>query len=87
MINECIIVSKEVGDKFILAKNRDRTYNPELEIVHTIIDGVEVAYLHDLIIGINGKSYVTQVVAVYMWEATFDSRDYAKGTAIAIVHR
>jgi len=49
MINECIIVSKEVGDKFILAKNRDRTYNPELEIVHTIIDGVEVAYLHDLI--------------------------------------
>ena len=39
----------------------------------------------DLIIGINGKSYVTQVVAVYMWEATFDSRDYAKGTAIAIV--
>ena len=39
----------------------------------------------DLIIGINGKSYVTQVVAVYMWESTFDSRDYAKGTAIAIV--
>jgi hypothetical protein len=49
MINECIIVSKEVGDKFILAKNRDRAYNPSLEIVHTIIDGVEVAYLHDLI--------------------------------------
>ena len=39
----------------------------------------------DLIIGINGKSYVTQVVAVYMWESTFDARNYAKGTAIAIV--
>ena len=39
----------------------------------------------DLIIGINGKSYVTQVVAVYMWESTFDARDYAKGTSIAIV--
>lgn len=39
----------------------------------------------DLIIGINGKSYVTQVVAVYMWESTFDKRDYAKGTSIAIV--
>jgi hypothetical protein len=49
MINECIIVSKEVGDKFILAKNRDRAYKPKLEIVHTIIDGVEVAYLHDMI--------------------------------------
>ena len=48
MINECIIVSKEVGNKFILAKNRDRAYKPVLEIVHTIIDGVEVAYLHDV---------------------------------------
>ena len=46
---ECIIVSKEVNDKFILAKNRDRAYKPKLEIVHTIIDGVEVAYLHDII--------------------------------------
>jgi hypothetical protein len=44
----CIIVSKEVDNKFILAKNRDRAYNPSLEIVHTIIDGVEVAYLHDI---------------------------------------
>lgn len=45
---ECIIVSKEVGDKFILAKNRDRAYKPVLEVVHTILDGVEVAYLHDV---------------------------------------
>lgn len=49
LINECIIVSKEVGDKFILAKNRDRAYKPKLEVVHTIINGVEVAYLHDII--------------------------------------
>ena len=44
---QCIIVSKEINDKFILAKNRDRTYRPILEIVHSIIDGVEVAYLRD----------------------------------------
>ena len=48
MINECIIVSKEVGDKFILAKNRDRAYKPEIEIIHTLINGVEVVYLHDI---------------------------------------
>ena len=48
-LNECIIVSKEVGDKFILAKNRDRAYKPKLEIVHELIDGVEVAYIHDMI--------------------------------------
>jgi len=47
ILQECIIVSKEVDDKFILAKNRDRAYAPTLEIIHTIMDGIEVAYLHD----------------------------------------
>lgn len=47
-INECIIVSKEINDKFILAKNRDRTYRPVLRIVREIINGIEVAYLHDM---------------------------------------
>ena len=47
-LNECIIVSKEINDKFILAKNRDRAYKPSLEIIHTIINGVEIAYLHDI---------------------------------------
>ena len=45
----CIIVNKRVGDRIILAKNRDRAYKPSLEIIHTIIDGVEVAYLRDTI--------------------------------------
>lgn len=48
-MNECIIVSKEINDKFILAKNRDRAYKPKLEIVREIIDGVEVVYVHDII--------------------------------------
>jgi len=39
----------------------------------------------DLIVGINGKGFVTQTLAVYMWQATFDNFDYAKGTAIALV--
>lgn len=41
--------------------------------------------MFDLVVGINGKSYGTQVVAVYMWESTFDSGDLAKGTAISVV--
>lgn len=49
ILKECIIVSKEIGDKFILAKNRDRAYKPKLEIVHEIVNGVEIAYLHDMI--------------------------------------
>jgi hypothetical protein len=47
-LTECIIASKEVGDKFILAKNRDRAYKPKLEVVHTLINGVEVVYLRDI---------------------------------------
>lgn len=49
LIQECIIVSKEINDKFILAKNRDRVYKPSLEIIHTILDGIEVVYLHDIV--------------------------------------
>jgi len=49
LLNECIIVAKRVGDTLIMAKNRDRAYKPQLEVVHEIIDGVEVAYLRDTI--------------------------------------
>ena len=45
----CIIVSKSIDGSKILAKNRDRAYKPSLEIVHTLINGVEVAYLRDTI--------------------------------------
>ncbi len=57
---------------------------PTLLMVLIILGHISMK-VFDLIIGINGKSYVTQVVAVYMWESTFDARDYAKGTSIAIV--
>ena len=57
---------------------------PTLLTVLIILGHVSMK-IFDLIIGINGKSYVTQVVAVYMWESTFDQHNYAKGTAIAIV--
>lgn len=47
-LNECIIVSKKFGNDMVLAKNRDRAYKPEIEIVHTLINGIEVVYLHDI---------------------------------------
>jgi hypothetical protein len=49
LLNECIIVSKKFGNDMVLAKNRDRAYKPEIEIIHTFINGVEVVYLHDII--------------------------------------
>jgi len=48
-LNECIIVAKKVSDAIIMVKNRDRAYKPELEIVHEIVDGVEIAYLRDMV--------------------------------------
>lgn len=48
VINECIIVHKKLADTIVLAKNRDRAYAPQLEVVHEIINGTEVIYLHDI---------------------------------------
>ena len=47
LIKECIIVAKKVKDSIILAKNRDRAYDPKIEVVHEIVDGVEMVYLRD----------------------------------------
>jgi glucose/mannose transport system permease protein len=39
----------------------------------------------DLIFGIASKSYVTKVLAIYMWQVIFDFQNYAMGASIAIV--
>lgn len=39
----------------------------------------------DLIFGIATKSYVTKVLAIYMWQTIFDFQNFAKGAAIAII--
>jgi glucose/mannose transport system permease protein len=39
----------------------------------------------DLIFGIATKSYVTKVLAIYMWQVIFDFQNYAAGAAIAMV--
>ena len=39
----------------------------------------------DLIFGIATKSYVTKVLAIYMWQVIFDFQNYASGAAIAMV--
>jgi glucose/mannose transport system permease protein len=39
----------------------------------------------DLIFGIASKSYVTKVLAIYMWQVIFDFQNYAKGAAIAVL--
>ena len=44
----CVIIYTEIDNKKILAKNRDRTYKPNIEIIHEIINGIELAYIRDL---------------------------------------
>ena len=48
-LTECVIATVHINDQTILAKNRDRAYSPTMEVVHEIVDGVEVMYTHDLI--------------------------------------
>jgi len=49
LLKECVIAALKVGGDMILAKNRDRKYDPKVEIIHELIDGVEVVYWHDTI--------------------------------------
>ena len=52
-LNECVIVAKKIdvdqkGEKtFVLFKHRDRNYKPSLSIIHTVVNGMEIAYLRD----------------------------------------
>jgi len=77
LINECIIVRKKLGDTILLAKNRDRPYKPKLEVVHELINGVEVVHLHDIETdwseGMNqyGVGIINSALLVY-----YDEREY-----------
>lgn len=46
-LNECVVAKVNVDGKTILAKNRDRGYTVDIELIHELIEGVEVVYLHD----------------------------------------
>lgn len=47
-INECTSVGIRIKNKILLAKNRDRVYNPTIKLVREIIDNVEVLYMYDV---------------------------------------
>ena len=50
-LNECIIVAGKINGDAILAKNRDRMYEPVVQIDHKIINDIEVCYMHDTVTG------------------------------------
>ena len=47
----CVIVYAKINGKQFLIKNRDRTYNPKIEIIHEIVNDIEIVYINDLITG------------------------------------
>jgi hypothetical protein len=47
----CVILCTKIKGKQILAKNRDKTYKPSIEIIHEIVNGIEVAYIRDKVSG------------------------------------
>lgn len=48
LIEECVIAAVKIDDGVVLAKNRDRGYKAKVEIVHELIDDVEVVYWRDV---------------------------------------
>lgn len=47
-LTECTAVGIRLNGHILLAKNRDRTYNPQIKIVREIINGTEVIYMYDI---------------------------------------
>ena len=45
---ECVVAGVRLDDGIVLAKNRDRGYDAKMEIVHEIVDNVEMVYWHDV---------------------------------------
>ena len=48
-LEECVIARMQVNGNTLLAKNRDRMYAPELEVIHELVNGVEMVYMHDIL--------------------------------------
>lgn len=48
IIEECTIAAVRLDDGIVLAKNRDRGYVAKMEVVHEIVDGVEMVYWRDI---------------------------------------
>jgi hypothetical protein len=46
-LHECTVAAVRVGDGIVLAKNRDRGYKAKMNVVHEIVDDVEIVYWHD----------------------------------------
>jgi len=44
----CVIASLYLENQSILVKNRDRKYKASIKVIHELIDGVEILYIHDL---------------------------------------
>lgn len=48
LIKECTIAAVRLDDGVVLAKNRDRGYKSKMEVIHEIVDDVEVIYWRDI---------------------------------------
>jgi len=47
-LSECVVAGVRLSDGIVLAKNRDRGYDAKMEIVHEVVDNIEMVYWHDV---------------------------------------
>ena len=48
LIKECTIAAVRLDNGVVLAKNRDRGYKANVEVIHELIDDVEILYWRDV---------------------------------------
>jgi hypothetical protein len=60
LLRECVLGCKKIDNSYVLAKNRDRTYDAEVAIIHHVDSNLEFAIIYDLqtnyVEGINASS-------------------------------
>jgi hypothetical protein len=47
-LNECTVAAVRLDDGIVLAKNRDRGYKAKMNVIHEVVNGVEIVYWHDV---------------------------------------
>jgi hypothetical protein len=47
----CVILYTKINNKILLVKNRDRSYKPKIQIIHEIVNNIEIVYLKDEVTG------------------------------------
>tara|TARA_B100000700_G_scaffold294379_1_gene356302 strand:- start:16 stop:849 length:834 start_codon:yes stop_codon:yes gene_type:complete len=76
-LNECVVAGKKTRSGCFIGKNRDRTYMPNIEIIHGLYPNLEYVIIHDSDTGYAEGVNVTSGIAV-LNSSLLNGKDFGK---------